>query len=124
MKFIRLAVAASLVLFLSGCAGIIHGNDQVLTFNSEPAGAEVLLDGVSVGVTPLSTKVKKNAKSTVMIKKDGYSAQTLPLGKHFDSIAILNVFWDLSTTDMITGAAYEYDPNTYYVKLMKTEAAQ
>lgn len=110
---------SSLSILLTSCAGIIHGTDQTVTFTSEPSGATVLIDGMSRGKTPLSVKLKKNAYDTVMIKMDGYRAITRPLNKQYDSIALLNVFWDLSTTDMITGAAYEYEPNTYHFELEK-----
>lgn len=122
MKYLRLMVLGCAVLLTTGCASVIKGTDQVLTFNSDVDGAQVFLDGVSVGVTPLSTKVKKNSKSTVMVKKEGYKTQTMPLDKKYDGVALLNIFWDLSTTDLVTGAAYEYDPNTYYFKMNKEEA--
>lgn len=124
VKYFRSIAFLSVVLLLAGCASIFKGTDQTLTFTSEPDGAQVIIDGISVGVTPLSTKVKKNSKSAVMIKKDGYKVQTIPLDKKYDGIALLNVFWDFSTTDFITGAAYEYDPNTYYFKLAKDEIAK
>lgn len=106
-------------LFLSSCAGIIKGTTQTITVSSEPQGAEVLIDGISRGVTPLHVKLKKNQYENIMIKKKGYNVQTLPLGKQYDSVALLNVFWDFSTTDMISGAAYEYEPNSYHFNLTK-----
>ena len=104
-------------VLLSSCAGIIKGTDQAVTFTSEPSGAEVIIDGMSMGTTPFSAKLKKNKFSTVMIKLNGYRTVSRPIEKSYDATAILNVFWDSSTTDMITGAAYEYSPNTYYFKL-------
>lgn len=124
MKSSRLVLLSLVVLSLTGCASVLKGTDQVLTFTSDQDGAQVLLDGVSVGVTPVSMKVKKNSKSTVMVKKDGFRTQTMPLDKKYDGVALLNIFWDFSTTDLITGAAYEYEPNTYYFKLLKEDAAK
>lgn len=108
-------------ILITSCAGVFKGTEQTLTFTSEPSGAEVMLDGQSLGVTPLSVKVKKNKYDTVMLKLAGYKAVTRPLEKSYDAVALVNVFWDSSTTDLITGAAYEYSPNTYYFKL-ETEA--
>jgi hypothetical protein len=104
-------------ILLSSCAGVIKGTDQTVSFTSEPSGAEVIIDGMSMGTTPFSAKLKKNKFSTVMIKLNGYRTVSRPIEKSYDPTAMLNVFWDLSTTDMITGAAYEYSPNTYYFKL-------
>jgi hypothetical protein len=104
-------------LILSGCATIINGTTQSVTFDSIPQGAEILIDGARVGVTPLTITLEKNAKKTVMIKKDGYKTISRDLTKKFDGVAVLNVFWDLSTTDAITGAIKQYEPNSYYFEL-------
>ncbi|PLA75022.1 PEGA domain-containing protein [Hydrogenovibrio sp. SC-1] len=104
-------------LFLSGCATIISGTGQSVTFDSSPQGAEVYIDGAQVGSTPMTLKIEKSKKDTVMIKKEGYKTLSRDLTKSFDSVALLNVFWDLSTTDFITGAAMEYEPNSYFFEL-------
>lgn len=104
-------------LMATGCATIISGTNQTLTFTSKPPGAEVYLDGQMIGTTPVSVEVRKNQKNTVMLKKDGYRTVTRDITKSYDNVALLNVFWDLSTTDMISGAAFEYDPNSYYIEL-------
>jgi hypothetical protein len=106
-------------LFLTSCAGVIKGTDQTVTFTSEPTAANVLIDGQDRGKTPLTLKLKKNAYSSIMIKKDGYRTITRPLEKKYDSTALLNIIWDSSTTDMISGAAYEYEPNSYHFELEK-----
>ncbi len=124
MRSLSVITFASVVALSTGCASIIKGTDQVLTINSEPDGALVSIDGVSVGVTPLATKVKKNSASVITIKKDGYKVQTMPLDKKYDGIALINIFWDLSTTDLITGAAFEYVPSTYHFQLKKEEASK
>lgn len=107
----------SMFFLLTSCASVLKGTDQSMTFTSEPVGAEVLLDGQSLGVTPLVVKLKKNKYDTVMIKLKGYKVLTRPVDKSYDGIALLNISWDSSTTDMITGAAYEYSPNTLFFNL-------
>lgn len=122
MRLVSVITFVSVVALSAGCASVFKGTDQLITINSEPDGAVVSIDEISVGVTPLSTKVKKNHASSITVKKEGYKTQNMPLGKKYDGIALLNIFWDLSTTDMITGAAYEYSPSTYYFELKKEEA--
>ncbi|EPZ49793.1 PEGA domain protein [Bacteriovorax sp. BAL6_X] len=104
---------------LTSCATVLKGTDQSITFTSSPEGAVVLIDGVERGVTPLTVKLKKNQFDTIMIKKKGYKTVSRPLEKSFDGVAIINVFWDLSTTDAVTGAIYEYSPNSYHFELRK-----
>ena len=119
MKSAFITCVAASTLLLSGCATVFKGSDQVLTITSDPDGATVRIDGKPVGVTPLSTKVKKNSADSIMIEKEGYRTETMPLDKKYDGIALLSIFWDLSTTDFITGAAYEYQPSTYHFKMKK-----
>ncbi len=117
----RLLFTVISVLALTSCAGIFKGTSQSVTFNTSPEGAEVIIDGQSRGVTPLTVKLKKNKYDTVMLKKAGYKTTTLNLEKSYDGVALLNVFWDSSTTDLITGAAYEYEPNSFFSNLSKED---
>lgn len=110
---------ASTLLLLTGCASVFKGQDQVLSFTTEPEGATVRIDGKVVGQTPMSTKVKKSSVDSISIEKDGFRTETMAPEKRFDNVAFLNVFWDFSTTDLITGAAYEYQPSNFHFKLKK-----
>ena len=107
--------------FISSCATIIKGTDQAVTINSSPSGADVFIDGINMGKTPVTLKLKKNAYDTIMLKKKGYEAKTRPLIKKYDGVTLLSVFWDSSTTDIISGAAYEYQPNAYNFNLEKKQ---
>lgn len=117
MVFLMLMIVP--LFFTAGCASIIKGTSQTVSFNSNPEGAEVIVDGNSLGVTPLSVSLAKNKYTNVTFKKDGYKSRSMVIEKRFDGIAVINVFWDLSTTDLITGAIYEYSPSQYYADLKK-----
>tara|TARA_R110001606_G_scaffold385335_1_gene548807 strand:+ start:476 stop:841 length:366 start_codon:yes stop_codon:yes gene_type:complete len=117
MKKIVIAALSSLVLLLSGCATVMSGTNQTLTFNSNVEGVNVYVDGALIGKTPISASFKKNKAQTVMFTKEGYQSVTREITKEFDPVAVLNIFWDLSTTDFITGAVYEYAPNAIYVEM-------
>lgn len=108
---------ATALVFLTGSATIISGTNQPLTFQSEPEGAQVFVDGMMIGVTPVTVNVPKNKRSTYTMQKDGYETVTRDITKAYDPVAILSIFWDLSTTDLISGAAFEYEPNSYFVTL-------
>jgi len=110
---------ASSMLIMTGCASVFKGQDQILSFSSEPDGATVRIDGKVVGQTPMSTKVKKSSVDSISIEKDGFKTETMAPEKRFDNVAFLNIFWDFSTTDLITGAAYEYQPSNFHYKLKK-----
>ncbi|WP_161624263.1 PEGA domain-containing protein [Spongiibacter marinus] len=112
----RSLIALSL-FFIASCATIISGTSQTLVFSSEPIGAQVLLDGRPVGVTPLTISVKKNSFDIVEFRKKGYKSQTLPMETSFDGVTLLSIFWDLGTTDVLSGAAWEYSPDQFHTIL-------
>lgn len=95
----------------------MKGTTQAIIIDSKPQGAEISIDGAYVGVTPLTITLEKNKKDIITIKKEGYKTVSGELTKSFDPVGIINVFWDLSTTDFITGAAMEYEPNSYFFDL-------
>lgn len=117
--YLRISFISALILLISGCATIISDSSENVTFDSSPSGADVFIDGVRMGKTPVTVTLRKSKKDTVMFKLDGHKTVTRDLTKSFDGVALINVFWDLSTTDAITGAIMEYDPKSYYVELSK-----
>jgi uncharacterized protein YceK len=120
MKRSRLAfIFGSVVLLVlfSGCATVLSGTSQEITFNSEPAGAQVIVDGEVMGRTPVTVTLRKNKFDNVTVELEGYQTQSRPLSTSYDPIALVNILWDLSTTDLISGAAFEYDPSSYYFNL-------
>ncbi|MBT3393604.1 MAG: PEGA domain-containing protein [Waddliaceae bacterium] len=122
-KFIKklsaVCAVLAVVVMTTSFASIIKGTDQTITFESNIDGAEVYIDGLLFGKTPFAVNLKKNKYSSIMVKKDGYATQTLPLNKNFDPVTLLDFFWDYSTTDLITGAAFEYEPNKLFFNLEK-----
>lgn len=116
-KFIFALIFSITSLFAS--ATIFHGTTQNISINSDPEGAEVYVDGQLMGTTPVTLTLKKGKYKTIEIRKKCYKPVTLTFQKSFDPVAILNIFWDLSTTDFLTGALWEYSPNHYFVKLQK-----
>ncbi|ETX11366.1 hypothetical protein MUS1_11270 [Marinomonas ushuaiensis DSM 15871] len=121
MKKIIIATFVFTTLILTGCATVISGTSQTLTFNSDVEDVDVYVDGALIGRTPVSASFKKNKAQTVMFRKEGYKAVTREITKSFDKVALLSIFWDYSTTDLITGAVYEYAPNAIYVEMPKKE---
>lgn len=108
---------ASLVF---GSATIFSGTNQSIAIDSEPSGAKVYVDGQLRGVTPMSIMMNKSVSShDIRVQKEGYVDINVPMKKTMDPVAVLNIFWDLSTTDFLTGSVMEYSPNNYYFQLEK-----
>jgi len=114
--------------FMSGCASIFTGSTQPITFNSEPDGATVKIDGVVYGKTPATVPLKGKKDATAEFSKEGYKTQSMPITQDFNMWVLANVIWCFAcplstTTDYMTGAAYEYSPNKYFVTLVPTGSA-
>lgn len=107
---------------LGGCASIIDGSHQEVSFNSNPDGATVNIDGRIIGKTPTTVSLKKKAGQSLIFSKDGYKPLTMQLETRMDSWFWGNIVlggFIGSTTDGISGAINEYSPSQYMVTLQQ-----
>ena len=120
-----LLLLAAVMFFVSmqGCASIVKGRNQEVTFKSEPDGATVTTGaGRTLGKTPMTILLEKqNAAQSITFEKEGYKSQTIAMtttmsGWFFGNIVLGGLIG--STTDGVTGAANEYSPNQFYVTLV------
>lgn len=119
-------VTSALLILATGCATIITGTSQSLTFGSNPAGADILVDGIAVGTTPLTVRVKKRAGTRVTVRKTGFRDQHFVLQHAFQPWFFGNfIIGGLlgSTTDVASGATIEYSPEQFYTTLEPVEGA-
>lgn len=122
MRKVAIAIASA-AIFVSGCASIVTGTDQVINVNSNTAGADVLVDGVLVGQTPFNGKIKKGSSTSLTVRKEGYQERTVQLateleGAFWGNILIGGVVG--STTDSVSGGMHRYAPNTIQIDLQQT----
>src|SRR5688572_32026754 len=94
-----------------GCASIFEGKVQPVTFNSQPSGAQIIINGMPMGVTPTTMTLKRSDydKATVIFKKEGHqdqqaTIQTKVTGWFWGNV----IFGGLlgSATDAITGSMW------------------
>lgn len=120
MRFTALVL---LSVTLSGCATIISGTYDELSFGTNVDPVRVYIDGLSVGSTPLQTIVQKKAGNNRMVRfeKAGYQTQEFALRNRLDPVAILDVTSILTSggVDLITGALMEYDPKQYHIEMLE-----
>lgn len=91
MKKIILFGTATLLLTTS-CATIFTGTKDPITFNSEPAGAKVLMDNVELCVTPCTADVRRSLKDQqAVLQLAGYRDEPVALGQKFNAVTLLNI---------------------------------
>ncbi|MBH0178002.1 MAG: PEGA domain-containing protein [Nitrospira sp.] len=80
-----------------GCATIVVGDKQSLTFDSEPAGAQIFINGVSMGLTPATITIQKRnyENATVVFKKGGHIDQQATL--HTKTTPGVGVAWPVAS---------------------------
>ena len=122
VKFETWVILSIAILFLTlqGCASIINGKTQELTFSSVPDGATVSINGRIMGKTPLTITIDRKDGQTLTFEKEGFTIQTMQLTTSLEpwfwgNIVLGGVVG--STTDGISGAAVAYSPTQYNIAL-------
>lgn len=125
MKTFSMALLATTMLFITSCGTIFTGTKDRITFNTDPSGAMIYIDGVEQCRTPCTLKVKRNVNDTeVEFKLDGYETRVITLSKDFNIVSILNfgnLFgWGI---DIISGSVMRYDRKSYEITLDSKKAS-
>ena len=111
-RLLSLFLAASVLplsqALFQGCATLIDGPTEHVNVNSQPAGAQVFLNGRKIGVTPATVVVSRWGFHRLRIEMAGYKPLDIPLEKRFSDYAGDNVLiggiWII--VDAATGAIF------------------
>jgi len=114
-----IALVACLGVLSSGCATIVTGTRQAVTFTSDPPGATVNAGGYMT-TTPGTLQLKRNRSYTVFVKKEGYQPASAFIGRTFNLWVLGNLFWEpisFTIVDLLTGAFWTLDREQVHVVL-------
>ncbi len=117
---IKLFYFATILIFsLSSCATIFTGTKDVLSFNSDPKGAEVYIDGFLICKTPCLLEIERSLREVIAeIKLDGYETRMITLDREFNLVSIANfsglLGWGIDTQ---SGALMRYGKKNYDIEL-------
>ncbi len=120
MRNLALLSCLLFLFVLEGCASIMHGTSQEMTFQSSPEEVTVTVTGRVIGKTPVTSRLDKKSGQSVVFTKEGYKPVTMELTTTLDpwfwgNIVLGGVIG--STTDGINGSVHEYSPSQYFVTL-------
>jgi hypothetical protein len=120
MRTLALLSCLLFLFVLQGCASIMHGTSQEMSFQSSPDEVTVTVTGRVLGKTPVTTRIDKKSGQSVVFSKDGYKPVTMELTTTLDpwfwGNIVLGGFIG-STTDGISGSVNQYSPSQYFVTL-------
>jgi len=107
----KITVLILLCVYLTSCATLFKGTSEEINFNSNPVGAEIWIDGIKMGKTPVAFKL--SVKKTYVIEfKFQNESKTVNLNNHVGAgWIILDVLAGLVgvIVDAATGAWYSFD---------------
>ena len=107
----------AVLVFVTGCATIVHGPSKSIRVTTEPAGATASINGQEV-TTPGSVEVERDRTYVVIVKKPGYETQTVEIKKAFNPWILGNLlFVPAVIVDVITGSFWELEPGQIYLEL-------
>ena len=126
-------------LVATGCASIVKGSDQKVSFTSEPSDAKVVINDVrqgkevEIGSTPFTTTLKrgagyfKKAQYNVTFEKPGYQTEAVvlegtPGGWYIGGNLLFGGGMGWLIVDPATGAMWTLEPQDVSVTLKKHTA--
>lgn len=121
-------IALVLLAMLSGgCATVVDGTTQKVSFVSSPVGASVYkVNGDLLGVTPFTTELSRGGDKQFVARKDGYAPQVVkvPYGKNrttHGNAASPVTFFIGDAVDTVSGAQLELAEQVSFTMTPKGE---
>jgi hypothetical protein len=121
-----------LCLMLSSCATILKGNKDVVSFRTNPPGADIIVNDNYIGKTPLMTEINGNRQQRIEFQLDSSKSKIIFIDNHcqagyviFDILltGLIGIVVDAATADW-NSLDYDmiyYDFNTKKIELKLSE---
>lgn len=122
----RLTIVAALLaaVLLAGCATLFNDTSPPVSIESDPAGADVYVDGSLMGRTPVVIELSTDRSHRVVFRKEGYADRTYLLQTHTGALwVVLDVLGGLIPViiDAATGSWQELNTEHVNVVLLPAE---
>ncbi len=62
------------LILVAGCGTLFTADTKVIPLDSNPVAAEVVIDGVVQGVTPMTLELSNRDSHTIQFRKEGYQS--------------------------------------------------
>ncbi len=126
--FVMLALAV--ISFSSvGCASMFASGPDWVPVNSTPQGADVKLDGVRVGKTPMVLPLSRSSDGVFDFELAGFEPLRLDLDKVLNGWFMANFLWGWlfpvgMGVDVVSGCAGKFSTDPVHVELVPKKAAR
>jgi hypothetical protein len=112
------------ILFMSGCATLFKGNTERVDMQASPVQADVYINGILMGKTPLQLKLQSKKEYAIEFRAEGYQPRVYNISNKVGAgWVILDVILGLVPVivDAATGAWYKLDQNNIDAVLIKQQ---
>ena len=112
------------LFMISGCATVFKGTNEEVQFHSDPQRAEVYVNGVKMGETPLTLKLESKKTYTIEFRAEGYESKTYNITNSVGAgWVILDILMGLIPViiDAATGAWYGLSTHNVNMVLRKQQ---
>jgi hypothetical protein len=120
-------LCAGALMATTSCASLLTTNRETVAVTSTPPEANVIVNGIHHGTTPVSLRLHTNQSRPprVSIIKKGHAPISVPLQRQINPLTFLNFTNILGYgVDWATGAMFKLRPNTIAVLLGQQNALQ
>lgn len=119
MKNLLFIISLLILLVTSGCATLLTGTKDTITFDSTPQGAIVYKDGLELCSTPCRVPIRRSLnRSEIEFKLDGYESRYFTLDKEMNFVSVVNLGnmfgW---AVDVATGSLVKYGRKSYDIDM-------
>jgi hypothetical protein len=119
--FVRFAFIALAGLALSGCATVVCGPTEDITFTSDPPGADVVIGGAPKGQTPQVIPVHRSWDPVMVeFRKDGYQSVTVEMTTKLEEVTLVNIIFPIGfAVDYVSDAMHQFEQKEVHATLPK-----
>ncbi len=123
---VNIMASFSIVLAAAGCGLIVSGTHATINTDTDPQGAEVWMDGVLIGRTPLVTEIDSTEEHDLVFKLDGREMPVKLRRRVMGGAVFMDVLFGLIPliVDGATGGWYQIGPEIIRVDLNRTKTIQ
>lgn len=102
-----------LFLFFSSCGTMMNGITQKVKVDSSPSYADLYVDGVFIGKTPIAVELARRDNHILQIQEEGYEPFCLHITKYASKWAYIDAALGPLTIlfDAGSGGAFKLKPN-------------
>jgi hypothetical protein len=114
-------------LALAACGALFNGGPANVAFNSNPAGAQVWVNGLNMGVTPTTLQLDKSKDHTITFRREGYADTNYQLSNRVSATyVILDILGGVLPiiVDAATGSWYVLPTSSVNVQMAPQPVAR